>query len=314
MIMARRKRNVISIKEMLAFYLNSGVGNKQYYNYVCHIEDLCQKVNGHSVADWINHELSSNSTNPIGNLEQLIDTLLLSAPLSWTPKTKSNYKSGFKKFIHVILGFFNGNIWLNVGSYDKLFCDLIAANAIFASEDVVNDIKAGKLGTQSSIVAKNSNSAYNNPFASWDYMDHFRNNQLKKKKIKTVKDPTFPASYPGAKPYIVVDDNTCANQYIKKAIIESFERKYNTHFTGVSYTNFANYEACHVWDLPGDRRYYASIANLVLVPRDLAKLTDHNYRVKELLRYEVYRRFGFVPLNKTIPQPPKYYPTVWRII
>ena len=310
--MAKKNRTVIGLQEMLAFYLNSGVGNKLYYNYVCHIENLCQKVNGHSIADWINQEMSSNSTDPIDNLEKHINTLLLSAPLSWTPKTKSNYKSGFIKFIHVVLGLFYGNIWLNVGNYNKLFCDLIAANTLFAAYDVVKDVINGKLGTQFNINTKKSQSGYNNPFASWDYMDHFRNNQLPKN--TKVPDPTFPALFPGAHPYKVADDNTYANQYIKKAIIESFERKYNTHFSGVSYTWFKNYEACHVWDFPDDRCYYASIANLVLVPRALAQLTDHNNAVKELLRYEVYKRFRFYPKTKNItpPNKPKYYPKVWR--
>lgn len=306
--MVKKSRNVIGLQEMLAFYMNSGVGNRQYYGYVYQIEKLCQKINGYSIAVWINNELSGKSTNPIGNLEMRVNTLLLSAS-SWNPKTKSNYKSGFMNFIHVVLGLFYGNIWLNVGNYNKLFCDLIAANALFASEEVVAAVKNGQLGTQFNINTKKSQTGYYNPFASWDYMVHFRNNQLPKN--TKVPNPTLPALYPGALPYRVVDDNTYANQYIKKAIIESFKRKYNIH-SSVPYTWFKNYEACHVWDLPNDSRYYASIANLVLVPRALAQLTDHNNAVKDLLRYEVYRRFGFYPEGVTPPNKPKYYPKVWR--
>ena len=74
--------------------------------------------------------------------------------------------------------------------------------------------------------------------------------------------------------------------------------------------------SCTIWNrgLPGDRRYYASIANLILLPRALAKLTDHNDEVKKMLRYEVFKRFGFKPEEQTDdPEKPKNYNNyVWR--
>ena len=80
---------------------------------------------------------------------------------------------------------------------------------------------------------------------------------------------------------------------------------------------FKDYEVCHVWDLPGDRQYYASIANLVLVPRALAQLTDHNDAVKNLLRRRAYEYFDhFIPEGEALPDD-KYYKVsknLWREI
>jgi hypothetical protein len=52
-----------------------------------------------------------------------------------------------------------------------------------------------------------------------------------------------------------------------------------------------------------------------LVPRAFADLTDHCDPVKELLRYEAFKRFGnvSVPNGKTVPSRPKYYGNIiWR--
>ena len=105
--------------------------------------------------------------------------------------------------------------------------------------------------------------------------------------------------------------NPIKKRAIKNAIIESFKRNYVCILTDFSYLR--DYEACHIWDMPGDRRYYASIANLILLPRALAKLTDHNETVKKLLRYEVFKRFGFKPEGQSEPERPNnYYKYVWR--
>ena len=52
---------------------------------------------------------------------------------------------------------------------------------------------------------------------------------------------------------------------------------------------------------------------MILLPRALAKLTDHNDAVKELLKYEVFIRFGFKPDEEGVPAEPKdYNKYIWR--
>lgn len=214
--------------------------------------------------------------------------------------------SGFKKFVQCILGFYFANTWLQIDKDDSLFCALVAKNALFASKEVVEAVKKGELGGPENIKKKG------NRYASWDYMAHARNTNMIRNKRKAYKDPDPSKTAPYQLGDIISDDNTIANQAIKKAVIESYKRNYNCIMTDFSFLR--DYEACHIWDLPGDRRYYASIANLILLPRALAKLTDHNDEVKKLLRYEVFKRFGFKPDEQTDdPEKPKYYNNyVWR--
>ena len=319
------KKNDFTIDELLNFFQNSFLGTKKEKgDSVC----AAKKVNGLSgeglmekIKELINLPASNNYIDPVGELIDYAKKFIYGPNCTLSVDSKYQYVCNFKRFVQVVMGFFYANTYMTMGKHDYFFCQLIAENALFVDPEVVKDVRLGKLGTDyNKACAKKAGTSldktkYNNPFASWDYMEHFRDNKLKKNKIKYKFDPKYlfyKRMYPGIKPMMAVDDNTYANQYIKKAIIESFERKYNTHFSGVSYTWFKNYEACHVWDFPDDRRYYASIANLVLVPRALAQLTDHNNAVKELLRYEVNRRFSFYPQGVTPPNKPKYYPKVWR--
>ena len=71
---------------------------------------------------------------------------------------------------------------------------------------------------------------------------------------------------------------------------------------------FKGFEACHIWEKTCyDERYHTSVANLVLIPREIAGLTDHCDAVKELLKYESFNRFGFIPDNENTPNEPKNY-------
>lgn len=47
-----------------------------------------------------------------------------------------------------------------------------------------------------------------------------------------------------------------------------------------------------------DARYHTSVANVVLLPREIAGLTDHCQTVEDLLKYEAWKRFGFKPAEK----------------
>ena len=98
---------------------------------------------------------------------------------------------------------------------------------------------------------------------------------------------------------IRIDDNTYANVAIKKAISSSID--------------FKNYMVCHIW--PGttyDERYHTLLANLVLIPRILANLSDYFNAVIDVLKYRSYELYGWHPDGTEVPQRPSYYPKVWR--
>ncbi len=284
-----------------------GKSAKAYCHYVDQIDKLCQK-NNQSIEYWVNYII--NNKNKINNPVEyfLINTNInhLLKTSTWKPKTQQNYRSGLKKFAAVVFGIFYANTWMSMVTDDDLLCKMVAQNALFPSKAVVDDVIKGKLGTTFNKKAS-SISGYHNLYASWDYMSHYRDNSIKKD--TQVQDYI---NFQGTLPYKIADNNTFANLYIKRAIQISIENKYKIKLNGAK---FRDYEACHIWDLPGDRHYYASIANLVLLPRALAQLTDHNDAVKELLRYEVYKRFGFIPKGYNPPTCPKKYNTyIWRVI
>lgn len=232
---------------------------------------------------------------------------------NYCQKSQNNLKSYLKKLSTVALGFYHANTWLQMD--DDLFCKLIAKSSLFASVDIVREIQNGLEGTDDNKQNKG------NKYASWDYMKRAR--KIGKERNEQFDDDTNITSILinneklKINEKILADDNSYANQFIKKAVLKSYQRKYpqNIIFKNATweYFNDGDYEACHVWDLPGDRRYYTSIANLVLVPRALAQLTDHNDAVKNLLRYEVQERFGFRPEGVNIlSQPSNYNSYVWR--
>lgn len=102
---------------------------------------------------------------------------------------------------------------------------------------------------------------------------------------------------------IQLDDNSYANLAIKLA---TFGRRGGRGF-----------HACHVW--PGtcyDPRYHTSIANLILLPAEIAGLSDHDPDVVAVLQYRAFELFGWNPDESAIPQRPRRYPeaTLWRPI
>jgi len=98
---------------------------------------------------------------------------------------------------------------------------------------------------------------------------------------------------------VMLDDNSYANGAIKRAL-------------GVSRANLIGFEACHIW--PGtcyDERYHTAIANLVLLPRALAGLTDHDDEVRAMLQYRSYELYGWHPAEASKPLLPANYPETW---
>lgn len=285
-----------------------------YCSDVKQIETLCKRINNHSISIWIDEAIDNKQSYPVDWILQKIVPLIQKS--SWPKRIKDDRKSRFKKFAEVVFGIFYANTWMSLVTDDDLLCSIVAQNALFPREDVVKEVCEGKLGTNFNIGAS-SVPGYNNPFASWDYMSSYRDTS-RKKGTPPVDDPDFLVNsikYPGISKKMKPDDNSNANQYIKRAIKTSIEREYGLKLGGTGYQKFYDYEACHVWAKPGERQYYASIANLVLLPRALAQLTDHNDAVKNLLRCEVYKRFGFIPEGEKLPDDPnKNNKYSWRVL
>ena len=54
------------------------------------------------------------------------------------------------------------------------------------------------------------------------------------------------------------------------------------------------------------------IANLVLLPRALAALTDHSPEVQQVLQFRSFELYGWYPAGQEQPTKPAHYPTEWR--
>lgn len=69
------------------------------------------------------------------------------------------------------------------------------------------------------------------------------------------------------------------------------------------------YETCHIWEgTCYETEYHTCYANLVLLPRALASLSDHDENIRDILKYRAYELFGFTPKGKPKPHKPTNYP------
>lgn len=127
-------------------------------------------------------------------------------------------------------------------------------------------------------------------------------------------DPNGPAYFPTRRRYragqgetrgqklgdVLLDDNSYANLAIKYAV-------------GVPRSELVGFEACHIWPLTCyDERCHTVIANLVLLPRTLAGLTDHMPAVQAALQFRAWDLYGWRPMDKPQPTRPSSYPAEWR--
>ena len=97
---------------------------------------------------------------------------------------------------------------------------------------------------------------------------------------------------------IRLDDNSYPNAQMKASLKKQ----------GI---NPIGYETCHIWkDSCHDQKYHTCFANLVLLPRAIAALSDHNDNIRDILKYRAYKLFGFWPdEEKPRPtDPPENYP------
>ena len=98
---------------------------------------------------------------------------------------------------------------------------------------------------------------------------------------------------------IRLDDNSYANHAIKRSI-------------GIARENLKGFESCHIWPLSCyDELCHTVIANLVLLPRALAGLTDHDEEIQDTLKYRSFELYGWYPKNQKEPLKPSSYPTNW---
>lgn len=96
-----------------------------------------------------------------------------------------------------------------------------------------------------------------------------------------------------------LDNNTYANVAIKRA-------------TGLQRTA-KGFETCHIWPRTCyDERYHTAPANLVLLPRALASLSDHDPEVLRVLQYRAFELYGWWPEDEPQPVKPDFYPSDWR--
>jgi len=99
---------------------------------------------------------------------------------------------------------------------------------------------------------------------------------------------------------VTLDDNTWANKALKLAL-------------GFPPRSFKGWQVCHVW--PGtayDVRYHTAIANLVLIPRAIASLTDYDPEIVLALKHRSWKLYGWLPEGEQPPPQPTTWPERWR--
>lgn len=254
-------------------------------SYVSYIKSL-DKVNEGLTYQWLQD--ATTNENPIKYLSDTFDEYFKNNP-DKTPQTQ--WKTGLKRLGDFICGFTHSTTNLHsIKDFDYIACELVAQSAIFCSKEVFDKVKSGELGSRENI-------GIGNAYGSW-YNCKYQRATPQQKRRETIGDVTL-------------DDNTYANTAIKMAILKGLE-KFGIH--GNEKQIFKGFEACHIWPKTCyDARYHTCVANIILLPREIAGLTDHCQAVEDLLKYEAWRRFGFKPDEADAPpRPNNYSKIVWR--
>lgn len=96
-----------------------------------------------------------------------------------------------------------------------------------------------------------------------------------------------------------MDSNNYANVAIKRALGLGKSAK--------------GFEACHIWPLTCyDERYHTAVANIVLLPRALGGLSDHDDEIQKTLKYRAFELYDWWPEEMPPPTKPDFYPSEWR--
>lgn len=254
-------------------------------SYVSYVKSM-DRVNEGQTCDWLRKAVASEA--PIKYLSDTFDEYFKNNP-GKTPQ--SQWKTGLNRLGDFICGYNHSTTNLHsVKDFDFLACNLVAQSVIFCPVEVFEMVKRGELGSK-------ENEGVGNIYGSWYNCKYQRAKHFQKRGEKC-GDITF-------------DDNTYANNAIKLAVLKGLE-KYGIH--GNSRQIFKGFETCHIWpETCYDARYHTSVGNVVLLPREIAGLTDHCQAVEDLLKYEAWKRFRFKPDEEDVPQRPKNYSKiVWR--
>ena len=254
-------------------------------SYISYVKSL-DKANGGLTCQWL--KAAAENEDPIKYLSNIFDEYFQSN----LDKTFQNqWKTGLSRLGDFICGFTNSSTNLHsIKNFDSIACELVAQSAIFCPKEIFEKVKKGELGSR-------ENKDVGNIYGSWYNCKYQRAKHFQKRGEKCGN--------------ITFDDNTYANNAIKLAVLKGLE-KYGIH--GNSRQIFKGFETCHIWpDTCYDARYHTSVANVVLLPREIAGLTDHCQAVEDLLKYEAWKRFRFKPDEEDVPQRPKNYSKiVWR--
>jgi hypothetical protein len=256
-----------------AYHYSRKLLKKGTLNNYCSWLRTLDKQNNGKTMQWLQDSLKE------------VDRLgyVLNQYASMATTTNANTKSALTSFANYILSSFDASNMLSVID-EELLVQLIAQTAIFAHLDTVEQVKNSLLGRKEN----RPNNGAKNVTASWDNCTSIRNKKLRGQTINGIYQ----------------DNNTRANQAIKRSILYTVK---------ASFRDLKGFEACHIWGLTNDPRYYTSVMNLVLVPRALASLTDHSETVKDALKYRAFELFGFVPAGQSEPKMPKNYNKLqWR--
>ena len=218
---------------------------------------------------------------------------------------KSKCRSALASFAKYILGMYKANLYLSLEQKtDEENCKIVARNALFCTIEIAKAIKKGRLGGSRSIKLNSEkitidNINIGNPYFSW-FCCASQRKKSDQKKGDSFSIPTGSPD-PSGTGYYKLDDNSDANEAIKRAVLAGIlKTKWmeltEEEFKKLEFSVFKDYMACHIWDKSCyDYRYHTSVFNLVLLPKSIGGLSDYCPAVKEILRYEAAMRFGVYP-------------------
>jgi len=74
---------------------------------------------------------------------------------------------------------------------------------------------------------------------------------------------------------------------------------------------FPNCQYNHIWSNSQDPNLYTSLANICVTPAFIAKLTDTNDCIKEILKYRAFELYNFWPSSELAIKPDGYDCLIW---
>ena len=275
----------------------SQLKSKSQKSYVSYVKTL-DKANNGKTMEWLKAAISVKD-DPIGRLSELFDSYFAEKGIVAQPQ----WKTGLCRLGEYVCGFTNAGANIHsIKKFDLMACQLVAQSAIFCPKEIFHEVQTGDEGAKVNREDKKKE-GYDNRYGSWFHYRFKRVSGKGQTRGDFVKSDYIDGP-------VRLDDNNQAKNAIKYAVLKGLRKKYGLDGTPQLFKGF---EACHIWAKCDDERYHTSVANIVLLPREIAGLTDHCEAVKELLKYEAWKRFSFKPEDEATPQKPQYYNEVtWR--